>query len=769
MTNLDVNPYIAGSPISKSEMFYGREDVFSFIRDKLPGRHRDSPLVLFGQQRTGKTSVLYQLRNGELGPRYKCILVDVHGMVLNSMATFILGVAKEISVGLQEHGIPADLPADTEFEANYGMAFEKRFLDNIWPRLEADDHLVLMLDEIMSLDEVIQSGQLGKEVFEYIRHLMQHYERLNFIFSIGSSVTTLAEDYDFLFNGSLYHKISFLQDSAARELITQPAQDHYEVTPEAVDRIIQVTSGHPYYVQLICHCVFSRWARAREEAKKAAGTVTSDVDRVTVADVDSILPEATELGAANLGFVWKNSTPKEQAVMAAMVESMRAGNSSVSVPDVLGALRSAQLRLPEGAVSQTFGELASREVTRQTSAERYAFSVELQRLWIEEHRRLDWVKGTLGGKISSTGSGLTEIFENWVRPFAVRYRWYLSAAAVAAVGIVIFLLVGNSGGPTPWTQSLGGPIYSGTAISDGMVYVGDSNDEVYALNASTGHISWQFHTGSMIESSPVVASGRIYIGSFDHYLYSIDAETGKLDWRFHTNDVVYSSPALAGDNVVFGSVDGNVYAVDAASGKQAWAFATHASVYSSPAVIGSTVYVGSNSGYVYALDAATGGRVWAFKTGGEVYSRPVVAAGLVYFGSLNGNVYAVKATTGQEVWHQQTKGRIYSSPAVDADTVFIGSNDDAVYAFAADTGILKWSHPTGDSVYVGPAVSNQTVYVGSFDDKLYALDPTTGQQKWSYTTGNGIYSIPFVANGLVYFTSSDGQVYALSAETGRAS
>ena len=56
-----VNPYIAGSPITGTEMFYGREDVFSFIKRNLTGLHRDTPIVLYGQRRTGKTSVLYQL------------------------------------------------------------------------------------------------------------------------------------------------------------------------------------------------------------------------------------------------------------------------------------------------------------------------------------------------------------------------------------------------------------------------------------------------------------------------------------------------------------------------------------------------------------------------------------------------------------------------------------------------------------------------------------------------------------------------------------
>ena len=77
-----VNPYIAGSPVTGTEMFYGREDVFSFIQRNLIGRHRDTPIVLYGQRRTGKTSVLYQLHR-HLDPSYRCIFIDLHGLNLN--------------------------------------------------------------------------------------------------------------------------------------------------------------------------------------------------------------------------------------------------------------------------------------------------------------------------------------------------------------------------------------------------------------------------------------------------------------------------------------------------------------------------------------------------------------------------------------------------------------------------------------------------------------------------------------------------------------
>ena len=241
-----VNPYIAGSPVTGPEMFYGRHDVFAFIRRNLIGRHRDSPILLYGQRRTGKTSVLCQLQR-HLGPGYRCILIDLHGLDLTSMGTFLLDMANSISWGLRhEHQLDVPVPDQDVFLANPRSVFETVFLDAVWSAL-GQDHLVLMMDEVVRLDDEVKAGRLERGVFEYLRHLMQHHVPLNFVFSLGSGLEDMRKDYAFLFSVSLYRRISFLEPSSARDLITEPVQDLYQVAPEALAEIMRITSGHPYY------------------------------------------------------------------------------------------------------------------------------------------------------------------------------------------------------------------------------------------------------------------------------------------------------------------------------------------------------------------------------------------------------------------------------------------------------------------------------------------------------------------------------------------
>ena len=50
-------------------------------------------------------------------------------------------------------------------------------------------------------------------------------------------------------------------------------------------------------------------------------------------------------------------------------------------------------------------------------------------------------------------------------------------------------------------------------------------------------------------SSPAVSNGSVFVGSGDGNIYSVDARTGKLKWKFTTGGVVHSSPAVANNTV----------------------------------------------------------------------------------------------------------------------------------------------------------------------------------------------------------------------------
>jgi outer membrane protein assembly factor BamB len=312
-------------------------------------------------------------------------------------------------------------------------------------------------------------------------------------------------------------------------------------------------------------------------------------------------------------------------------------------------------------------------------------------------------------------------------------------------------------------------------------------------------VQWRFETAGRVISSPAVAAGAVYIGSTDQNLYAIDQEAGTLKWKFHTDSWVASSPAVSDGTAFFGSFDGSFYALDAASGKLKWKFKTegerrfaHKRLHglqpsgeligdtwdfylSSPAVYHGAVYFGSGDGNVYALDASTGALKWKFHTGDVVHASPAISDGLVVVGSWDGILYALQADTGKPAWQFQAgvdpkignQQGFQSSAAVENGVVYVGCRDSNVYAIDLKTGQKKWAvHNGGSWVITSPAVDDGKVYYGTSDTGLFhALDAATGARLFSFDAKFPVFSSPAIAGGALYVGSFDGKLHAVDLRT----
>jgi outer membrane protein assembly factor BamB len=319
-----------------------------------------------------------------------------------------------------------------------------------------------------------------------------------------------------------------------------------------------------------------------------------------------------------------------------------------------------------------------------------------------------------------------------------------------------------SGLVTDWTHTGAGAVeWSSPAVVHGTLYVGDDDDNVYALNAATGAGVWTFTTGAPVHSSPAVVNGVVYVGSRDGNVYALKAATGAKVWTFTTGAPIdISSPILVHRVVYIGSHDGNVYALNASTGTPIWSYNTGAPVDSSPAVAHGVVYVTSDNGNVYALNASTGAALWTVVVmpGGGVVYGPAVASGVVYVGTQNGNLYALASNDGATLWKDAlgTAGGV-QSPAVVNGIVYVGNY--YVNALDASTGAILWQFMDiiGGFFAASPVVANGVLYEASEGGYVYALDASNGANLWDATpSGYPFNSSPVVANGVLYEATYNG-------------
>jgi outer membrane protein assembly factor BamB/tRNA A-37 threonylcarbamoyl transferase component Bud32 len=200
-------------------------------------------------------------------------------------------------------------------------------------------------------------------------------------------------------------------------------------------------------------------------------------------------------------------------------------------------------------------------------------------------------------------------------------------------------------GRVAWKVEMGGPVRSSVEIGDDdVLYFGCEDGSIVALDIR-GDLKWRQRARRSVTSTPCLdrTEGVLFVGSMDWNVYALDAHSGWVVWRARTNGPIISSPALANGMVFIGSADKNTYAFDARNGRMVWKYETEGQVTSSPAYANGAVYFGSVDQHLYSVDAETGELRWRFKTGGAVPSSPTVANDVVYIGSTDRYVYAVPA------------------------------------------------------------------------------------------------------------------------------
>ncbi|KAF0111206.1 MAG: extracellular ligand-binding receptor [Chloroflexi bacterium] len=355
-------------------MFFGREDVFDWIQNSLTGRYADHILVIHGQRRVGKTSVLKQLAN-VLPRKYIPVFFDLQGRTHTTLDRFLWWLAREITREVKQQTEIIIVPPEKEAFTADSDYFENHFLPDLKTAI-GERSILLTFDEFDNLEEAEVKEELAVPLIDYLRRLMED-KALSFIFSIGSSgrkLENMQAAYTDFFKTALYKKISFLTHFQCSNLITKPVEGILEITPFAIERIYQITSGHPYFTQLCCHELFSLCQRT--------GQLT-----ITEHDVDAILEDVVERGTVNLKFVWDEASDLEKWILSSLAAHQEFTNQN----ELQDFLKLQKVRFSEPDLVSALLHLKEKDIL--TGENR--FVIGLLRTWLVKNRTLEQAREEL--------------------------------------------------------------------------------------------------------------------------------------------------------------------------------------------------------------------------------------------------------------------------------------------------------------------------------------------------------------------------------------
>lgn len=247
------NPYVIGVPLTaEQEIFVGRTDVSARIEQQLLDRRRP-PLLLYGQRRMGKTSLLNNL--GRLLPSTIVpLFVDLQGPAsqAGSEAGLLYYLARSMAASAQrQRGITLPTLDRATIERDPFIVFDE-WLTAV-ERCIGNGTALIMLDEFEVLDRAFQRGRFDEEaVLGLLRHIIQHRPRCKVLLAGSHGLSEFRRWSSYLINAQVV-RIGFLSPEETRKLVEQPIKDfELRYAPEATARVLALTQGHPFLVQLLC-------------------------------------------------------------------------------------------------------------------------------------------------------------------------------------------------------------------------------------------------------------------------------------------------------------------------------------------------------------------------------------------------------------------------------------------------------------------------------------------------------------------------------------
>jgi len=264
-------------------------------------------------------------------------------------------------------------------------------------------------------------------------------------------------------------------------------------------------------------------------------------------------------------------------------------------------------------------------------------------------------------------------------------------------------------------------------VRNGVMYVITGNDDVFALNAKTGEILWEYWSGidqkistaccGWVNRGLAMGEGLLFFGQLDANVVALDMKTGKVAWKTPIekweNGYTITSAPLYYDGVVYSGIAGGEFgvrgrltALNAKSGEILWRWYT----LPGPGEFGS--------------DTWPPGTDHSMRGGATIWNTPALDPdlGLIYFATGNcgpdydgsmregdnlfcASMVALKAKTGEYAWHfQQVHHDIWdydaASPVVLFDTVIDGQPRKGI-AEAGRTGWLYILDRTNGKPLIG--------------------------------------------------------------------
>jgi len=295
------NPYAAYAEggIVDGEMFYGREDLIGNIFDAVKkAKNQSKCVVIFGQKRAGKSSILHHLKK-KLESQQEYLILDIGnvGALLDDYSSVpllyrilwsILRVFRYEIEDKEAEGLPTigvSFPSDQEFYAHPSpLIFFRDFFETfrrVCSKMKEwrEKRPILLIDEFSYIYGQIIAGYIPADFMKNWKALLQA-NYFNAVLVGQDVMQKFKQAFPNEFGTTQDERVTYLRPEDAVRLIEDPIriggrEGESRFRERAIQRILDLSGGSPFYIQIICNRLVEYMNR-----KKAILVTQADVEQV---------------------------------------------------------------------------------------------------------------------------------------------------------------------------------------------------------------------------------------------------------------------------------------------------------------------------------------------------------------------------------------------------------------------------------------------------------------------------------------------------------
>ncbi|MBV9019213.1 MAG: AAA family ATPase [Ktedonobacteraceae bacterium] len=274
------NPYDISHPASQ-KMFYGRVSEIKTMQRTLCDEEHGKAIIIYGPRRSGKSSLCKNFLECYTRAPFYSVFCSLQGTSSQNEEAILMHIAEEISdvfhVRMQQSIRDWHDYSDSDPQKRF-----KHVLQGCLAQMPGS-RLILALDEFGGPLTSYQSRILESRFFTFWRDLISQIPQLSLILVLPTNAytTLLCGDLSNALSFAESLPLTFLDSESAQRLLVDPLREQQiAIHPDTAGRAIQLSSGNPYYLNLIGQQLILQLNQVPQKQKVVDEDLTVSIERL---------------------------------------------------------------------------------------------------------------------------------------------------------------------------------------------------------------------------------------------------------------------------------------------------------------------------------------------------------------------------------------------------------------------------------------------------------------------------------------------------------